>query len=48
MKRIHAEVGFTMYDQIQTFKKESSIKKIVGLMMIHYFKWPWYLEDLVH
>lgn len=35
-----------MYKEIEYFKKEVGIKKIVGLMMIHYFMWPWCLEEL--
>ncbi len=31
---------------IQEFKKEFNITKIAGLMMLHYFKWPWCLEQL--
>ena len=37
-----------MHEQIHTFKKENNIKKMVGLMMLHYFKWPWCLQDLTH
>jgi len=35
-----------MYKQIKEFKKAHNISKIAGLMMIHYFKWPWCLEAL--
>ncbi|KPJ86665.1 MAG: hypothetical protein AMS17_11395 [Spirochaetes bacterium DG_61] len=35
-----------MHTEIQAIKKELHIHKIVGLMMLHYFKWPWCLEDL--
>ena len=35
-----------MNDIIAAFKERHGIDKIVGLMMLHYFKWPWCLEDL--
>ena len=34
-----------MYKEIEDFKKEMGIKKIAGLMMLHYFKWPWCLKE---
>jgi hypothetical protein len=35
-----------MHEIIQRFKNEFGIQKIAGLMMLHYFKWPWCLEQL--
>jgi hypothetical protein len=35
-----------MHKQIKEFKKAHNISKITGLMMVHYFKWPWCLEAL--
>ncbi len=37
-----------MNELISQFKEEYSINKIAGLMMLHYFKWPWCLEDFAH
>jgi hypothetical protein len=36
-----------VHREIESFKEEHGIRKICGLMMLHYFKWPWCLEDLV-
>jgi len=35
-----------MHREIESFKKEMEIEKIAGLMMIHYFMWPWCLKEL--
>jgi len=35
-----------MHEYIRSFKAQHNIEKIVGLMMLHYFKWPWCLKDL--
>jgi hypothetical protein len=35
-----------MHERIRSFKEQHNIEKIAGLMMLHYFKWPWCLEDL--
>ena len=35
-----------MHNEIRKFKEKFKISKIAGLMMLHYFKWPWCLEDL--
>ena len=35
-----------MHELIRTFKAQHGIDKIVGLMMLHYFKWPWCLKEL--
>ena len=35
-----------MHEHIRSFKAQHNIEKIVGFMMLHYFKWPWCLEDL--
>ena len=35
-----------MHTDIEEVKRELHIRKIVGLMMLHYLKWPWCLEDL--
>jgi glutathione peroxidase-family protein len=37
-----------LYRQIIDLKRKWNIDKIVGLMMLHYFKWPWCLEELTH
>ncbi len=37
-----------MYDIVKDFKNEFKINTISGLMMLHYFKWPWCLEDLTN
>jgi hypothetical protein len=39
--------GQVLYKEIEEFKEKFNIKKICGLMMLHYFKWPWCLENLV-
>lgn len=35
-----------MHPAIQEFKNKHGIRKISGLMMLHYFKWPWCLDEL--
>jgi hypothetical protein len=35
-----------MFQSINAFKENRGIRKIAGLMMLHYFKWPWCLHDL--
>jgi hypothetical protein len=35
-----------MHQAIRSFKQKHDIDKIAGLMMLHYFKWPWCLRDL--
>jgi hypothetical protein len=40
------EVDDLVHSAIRTFKEEHGIGKIAGLMMLHYFKWPWCLESL--
>jgi hypothetical protein len=35
-----------VHNLITDFKNDFSVNKIAGLMMLHYFKWPWCLEDL--
>jgi len=37
-----------MHDAVKEFKRDFNINNIVGLMMLHYFKWPWCLEDLAN
>jgi hypothetical protein len=35
-------------EHIRVFKEKHNINRIVGLMMLHYFKWPWCFEDLAN
>lgn len=35
-----------MHPALQDFKRKHGIGRIAGLMMLHYFKWPWCLEEL--
>ncbi len=35
-----------VHSRIEECKKKLGINKIAGLMMLHYFKWPWCLEEL--
>jgi hypothetical protein len=36
-----------LHREILAFKEKFNVNKICGLMMLHYFKWPWCLSDLV-
>jgi len=38
--------GIKLHKEIESFKKEMGIEKIAGIMMIHYFMWPWCLKEL--
>jgi hypothetical protein len=37
-----------VHEHVTAFKEQNQINKIVGLMMLHYFKWPWCLGDLAN
>jgi hypothetical protein len=42
----HRIEGESVHSEIEDIKKKLHINKIAGLMMLHYLKWPWCLEDL--
>lgn len=35
-----------MHPDLLSFKQKHGVGTIAGLMMLHYFKWPWCLEEL--